>query len=283
MNSDRPRAAAETLAPAKVNLALHLLGRRPDGFHEIDSLVTFAEFGDRVGIAPSGRLSLRVSGPFGELIPDGGDNLVLRAAGLLHPHAGAALRLQKNIPVAAGLGGGSSDAAAALRLLSDHWQCPIPAADRLALLGADIPVCLAAASSHVQGIGERVSPVRNLPKLALVLGNPGIPLATAEVYRASGGTAQSPLPPLPRRMSAAELADWLKSQRNDLQAAAQRICPQIGEMLAVIGQCRNCLMARLSGSGASCFGIFTDAAAARAAASELHGKKTGWWAVATSG
>jgi 4-diphosphocytidyl-2C-methyl-D-erythritol kinase len=173
------------LAPAKVNLALHVTGRRPDGYHLLDSLVAFPAIGDRVEAEPAAGLSLTLDGPFARDLGAGPDNLVLRAAQLIRPEGkGAAIRLVKSLPVASGIGGGSSDAAAALRLLARLWEVPLPPAEQLAALGADVPVCLRAMPQRMQGIGERLTPVE-LPPFWIVLANPGFPVATLRSSPAS--------------------------------------------------------------------------------------------------
>jgi 4-diphosphocytidyl-2-C-methyl-D-erythritol kinase len=269
-------------APAKVNLFLHVLGRRADGYHLLDCLVVFADVGDTLRAEPAEALSLRVEGPFAGALAAEPDNLVLRAARVLAAAAGftagGRIVLTKNLPVASGIGGGSADAAAALRLLCRLWRIePDPGvlAGLAAGLGADVPVCLTGRASRMGGIGERLEPVPTLPACGIALVNPGTALATADVFRGHGGawSARVELPASWR--DAGEMAGDLKGQRNDLQPAAIALRPVIGEVLSSLEAAPGCLLARMSGSGATCFGLFADGAAARRAAAGLQ--RPGWW------
>ena len=231
-------------APAKLNLALHVTGRRDDGYHLLDSLVAFAGFGDRLSFEP-GPLSLAIDGPFASALPQDGDNLCLRAARLA---GGAAqITLTKHLPVASGIGGGSADAAAVLRGLARMGHA-LP--DETWRLGADVPVCLASAPARMSGIGEAVVPLPPLPLVPLVLVNPGIPVATPQVFAALDRRDNAPLPPLPDFRDAATLTGWLRETRNDLQAPAIRIAPVIADVLRAL-QSAGADFARMSGSGAS--------------------------------
>ena len=274
-------ALGGTLAPAKVNLYLHLCGRRPDGYHLLDSLVVFPAVGDLLAAEPAPTLSLAAGGPFAEGLSTGADNLVLRAAEALARHhglaAGAALRLTKNLPLASGIGGGSSDAAAALRLLSRLWGATVP--DGLALaLGADVPVCCAAPhATRMQGIGERLSPAPRLPPFWLVLVNPLRAVPTGAVFAGVRDREPPPGPAAPEAGFArfAAFVDWLAQQRNDLEAPAMALCPAIGEVLAALSDAP---LARMSGSGATCFALVEHEAEAVALAESLRPR--GWWSVA---
>lgn len=288
--SGASRADAETievLAPAKVNLWLHLLGRRPDGYHLIDSLVVFAEIGDSLVVTPADELTLEVDGPFARALPKESDNLVLRAARLL-AEAGcvapqARLRLTKRLPVAAGIGGGSADAAATFRALDRLWRLGLDGSSlqKLALeLGADVPVCLAGEPCHVGGIGEILTPAPRLPAVHAVLVNAGVALDTARVFAARAGeflpdpfTGRRPDPPA----DATALAAWLAGWRNDLTEAAASLSPAIGETLAILADQPGCLLSRMSGSGATCFGLFADEADAVAAAAAIEERRPHWW------
>ena len=222
--SPQPSAAAE-LAPAKVNLALHVTGRRADGYHLLDSLVVFPRLGDLVEAEPAAGLSLAIDGPFARDLGAGADNLVLRAAlAMQRPGTGAALRLVKSLPIAAGIGGGSSDAAATLRLLARLWQMPLPDTATLLRLGADLPVCLAGRPCRMTGIGETLTPL-TLPPFWLVLANPGVPLATAAVFSGLASRDNPPLADPPGLSDATRLAAYLQAQRNDLEAPAIRAGP----------------------------------------------------------
>ena len=280
-----PGPAAE-LAPAKVNLALHVTGRRPDGLHLLDSLVVFPRLGDLVEAEPAATLSLAIAGPFARDLSAGSDNLVLRAALLLGRGRGAALRLVKSLPVASGIGGGSADAAATLRLLARLWQAPLPAPEAVLALGADLPVCLAGRPCRMSGIGERLAPLA-LPPFWLVLANPGVPLATAAVFAGLASRSNPPLPPPPAFPTAEALFAWLAAQRNDLEPPAIAAAPVISETLAAIAAQPRCRLSRMSGSGATCFGLFAAEAPALAAAETLRhvrpalvgGRRPGWLSI----
>ena len=272
-------------APAKVNLYLHVLGRRADGYHLVDSLVAFAEVGDRLTAEPASTLSLEVSGPEAAGLGSvGSDNLVLRAARLLADHArvaaGAALHLEKNLPVAAGIGGGSSDAAATLLALRKLWRVAIgdEALRKLgARLGADIPACLYRRAVWVGGVGERLEPATELPEAGILLANPRKPLPTASVFAARRGPFGAAARFARMPSDAAGLAVALAPHRNDLTAAAISLVPEIGAVLARLGRLPGALLARMSGSGATCFVLFKDRAAAEAAGVQLAATQPSWW------
>jgi 4-diphosphocytidyl-2-C-methyl-D-erythritol kinase len=238
-------------APAKVNLYLHVTGRRADGYHLLDSLAVFPAVGDVVTAAAGDAVSLAVAGPFGAVLADDPDNLVLRAARALRrgAGAGAALRLEKNLPVASGIGGGSADAAAALRVLAEFWGVDVALPEIAARLGADVPVCLGRRAAVMGGVGE-------------VLG-----------ARMGAFSAPAALPA--GWDDAAAMAADLARLRNDLEAPAMAVAPVIGEVLAALRAVPWVLLARMSGSGATCFGICQTAAAAEAAAAALA--RPGWW------
>lgn len=257
-------------APAKINLALHVTGRRADGYHLLDSLVVFTELGDRVTVAP-GTPSLRITGPFADDLPFTGDNLCLRAARSVG--ADAAITLYKALPVASGIGGGSADAAAVLRALGRRPAAPEE-------LGADVPVCLASVPARMRGLGEIVDPLPGIPALHLVLVNPRVPVSTPEVFRALHRRDNPGLPDPPEGADAALLVEWLKATGNDLQPPAIRVAPVIADALAALADA-GAALARMSGSGATCFGIFPDAAAALRAAGSLAAARPGWWVADT--
>ncbi len=270
-------------APAKVNLYLHLRGRRADGYHLLDSLAVFPAIGDRLSVAPGPGLSREIDGPFGAGLVADPDNLVLRAARALAEGHGlapdAALRLDKHLPVASGVGGGSSDAAAALRLLSRLWGVAVP--DGLVVsLGADVPVCLGAPEPRLMaGIGERLAPAPPLPAFWMVLVNPGAAVATGAVFAAVERRDNPPGPPPPPLTDFAALTGWLAHQRNDLQAAAVALCPAIAEVLAALGSAElgGAPLARMSGSGATCFALHGGEAGAVAQADRLRRARPDWW------
>ncbi|MFV0410958.1 MAG: 4-(cytidine 5'-diphospho)-2-C-methyl-D-erythritol kinase [Paracoccus sp. (in: a-proteobacteria)] len=257
-------------APAKLNLALHVTGQRADGYHLLDSLVVFAGIGDRVSLAP-GPLSLRIEGPFAAGLEAGEDNLCLRAARMAG--GDAAITLTKNLPVASGIGGGSADAAAVLRGLA-RLGVPLPAQPER--LGADIPVCLAGQPARMRGVGELLDPLPPLPDLHLVLVNPRQAVSTPAVFRALPRKDSPALPDLPASWDAAGLIDYLAACRNDLQDPAMVLCPAIGAVLGAL-EAEGAALARMSGSGATCFGIFTDARAAGLAACRIGAKHEDWW------
>jgi 4-diphosphocytidyl-2-C-methyl-D-erythritol kinase len=268
------------IAPAKVNLALHVTGRRADGYHLLDSLVVFPRIGDRLEAEPAAGLSLSLRGPFASALGTGDDNLVLRAAALLRPPGqGAALHLTKALPVAAGIGGGSADAAAALRLLARLWGVAPPAPARVLALGADVPVCLAGASARMRGIGGDLGAVA-LPPFWIVLVNPGVPVATGAVFAGLASRDNAPMTDPPHLPDAAALVRWLAAQRNDLEAPARALAPVIGTVIDALAAQRGCALARMSGSGATAFGLFDTEAPALAAAEALRAAEPLWWIAA---
>jgi 4-diphosphocytidyl-2-C-methyl-D-erythritol kinase len=275
------------LARAKVNLYLHVTGRRADGYHLLDSLIVFADTGDEIALAPADRLSLAIDGPFAVGLEAGPGNLVLRAAGALQEltgaRAGAAIRLTKNLPIASGIGGGSADAAATLAGLCGLWDVAPGRAALLRLaaqLGADVPVCLDGLPSFVGGIGEDLAPARGLPPSWLLLANPRVPTPTPAVFKARQGAfskaARWGEPP----RDFAEFAARLRNCGNDLTEAAISVTPVIRNVLVALAGLPGCVLARLSGSGATCFGLFADEVSARAAEVELRATQPGGWVIA---
>lgn len=265
-------------APAKINLALHVTGRRADGYHLLDSLVVFAKIGDTVAARPSTTLSLTLEGPFAKGLSIGEDNLVLQAARLAR--AEAELRLIKNLPIASGIGGGSADAAATLRLLSRLTGQTIPEGDAVLSLGADVPVCLASRSCRMSGIGEMIEPLE-LPEFWLVLVNPGVPVPTGAVFGGLSSRENPPLDPLAGIARIDGLVEYLGRARNDLEAPARRTQPVIAAVLNALKSQSGCRIARMSGSGATCFGVFCSAADAEAAAASIRRAELDWWVAAT--
>ncbi|WP_297444052.1 4-(cytidine 5'-diphospho)-2-C-methyl-D-erythritol kinase [Acidocella sp.] len=265
-----------SFAPAKVNLCLHVTGKRGDGYHLLDSLAVFADVCDVVRVEAAETLSLTIDGPFGAVLRAESDNLLLKAARLLAPTRGAALKLEKNLPVASGIGGGSADAAAALRLLADLWGLEEVDLAPLALrLGADVPVCLASKPVRMQGIGEILLPAPSLPEFGMVLVNPGVAVPTPAVFKARTGPFSAP-PALPAAWAGfADMIAGLAACTNDLEAPAIGVAPVIGEVLAALNALPGAALARMSGSGATCFALFESAQAARAAAAMID--RPGWW------
>jgi 4-diphosphocytidyl-2-C-methyl-D-erythritol kinase len=270
-------------APSKINLYLHVLGRRADGFHRLDSLVAFTELGDRLRAAPATELTLSIDGPFAAALPDAADNLVMKAArALLAPGEArsAALTLTKNLPVASGIGGGSADAAATLRALERLWDREPGDAELLEIarrLGSDVPVCLASRPAFIADAGETVTPAPRLPRLYLVLANPGIELPTARVFAARSGPFLPSTRPAAIPDTAAGFAALLGTCRNDLTDAAIGLVPAIREVLQALTASPGCRLSRMSGSGATCFGLYDDLRTAEAAAVWLRGRQRGWW------
>jgi 4-diphosphocytidyl-2-C-methyl-D-erythritol kinase len=273
-------------AAAKLNLYLHVTGRRNDGWHLLDSLVAFASIGDEVAVAPAATFSLTIDGPFAhDLGGDPRQNLVWRAATLLAKRLGrsadAAVALTKNLPVASGIGGGSSDAAACLAALATLWDCD----DRpmlmeiAAALGSDVPACLAAQPVWLGGTGDRIAEAGPLPTCGVVLVNPRVALPTAAVYRAFAGpysaAARFSIPD-----SAAELVARLATRRNDLTDTAMALVPEIGAVLDRLARLDDSPLVRMSGSGATCFALFADRDAAAAAARRLAKERPDWWMAA---
>ncbi len=269
---------------AKLNLYLHITAIRENGYHELDSLFVFAGIGDTLAVEPADSLTLTVDGPFAAAIPADGDNLVVRAARALSPDGsrGARIRLTKNLPVASGIGGGSADAAATLRALDALWGLELPAVrlERIAEgLGADVPACVRSVPAQVSGIGEILAPAAPLPECWVVLVNPGVAVPTPAVFRRFDAdvTRFRPAAPLGPVGSAVKLAAALAERANDLEPPALAMEPVIGDVLALLRKTTGCLLARMSGSGATCFGLYAGEGDARAAAGRLFGSNPSWW------
>lgn len=267
-------------AHAKVNLWLKVVGRRSDGYHLLDSLVAFVDLADTLQVRPADRLSLELGGPYASLLADDPDNLVLKAARLLADRAGAAplaaITLDKHIPVAAGLGGGSADAAAALRALADLWCVTLTDEDLFDLarpLGADVPMCLASQTSFASGAGERLEPAPKLPAAAILLVNPGVALATRDVFTHRLGPFSQSLPARRAWRDLPELAADLALRGNDLSEAAIALCPVIEDVLVALRGSSGVRYAGMSGSGATCFALYDAVADAERAALNLPA----WW------
>jgi len=280
---------AEALAPAKVNLFLHVGAPDAEGYHPLCSLMVFADVGDRISISPAEALALKVRGPFGNDLGPTADNLVLRAARALiaearQPVAPVALTLEKILPVASGLGGGSSDAGAALRLMRDELGLPVHNA-RLgavaASLGADGAACLWGRPVLAEGRGERLSPAPGLPMMDAVLARPPVPVSTPAVYRRLdelGCFGEIAPPAMPEAFeSVQELAGWLATQRNDLEAPAIDVAPEVGVVLDTLRDEPEALLARVSGSGGTCFALCADDIAAETLAERIESIAPGWW------
>lgn len=286
------RAVIREQARAKVNLTLHVLGKRPDGYHELESLVVFADLCDWLSFAPAAEDRLSLEGPFSGAVD--GENLVLKAkravAGWLNREIYGDFLLEKHIPVAAGLGGGSSDAAAAIRILLKAYAGPAAAEGfiaKAAAVGADVPVCLYNRAAWMRGLGERVTPAANVAALPAILVNPRIKVSTAEVFKHLNAAPFRPdeaPPPLPDAnfSSPGKAAAALEHGRNDLEVPAVAIEPAVARTLDAIRRQDGCLLARLSGSGPTCFGLFPTQEIARRAAEAVARAQPSWWAMAVT-
>ena len=274
-------------APAKLNLFLKVVGRRDDGYHLLDSLVAFASIGDRIRIRRASGLHFSAHGRFAEAVPSGptaDQNLVVKAARLLGEaldrSPNVAIELEKFLPAASGIGGGSADAAATLRALAALWRVDEtdPRIGALAArLGADVPVCLASRTSRMRGIGDELEPAPSLAGIPVLLANPGVPVSTPEVFRALGGAFSAPLDRVDPPGEPSDFARWLERCGNDLQAPAMSLAPAIGTVIEALAGQSGCLTARMSGSGATCFGLFDAPEACTAAAARLQSAEPGWW------
>lgn len=282
-----------TRAPAKINLTLHVLGRRADGYHDLESLVVFAGTGDDLRLELGRTLALEVTGPTAPLAGSDADNLVLKAARLLTERVDGlkvgTFYLTKRLPVAAGIGGGSSDAAAALRLLARLNDLPLshPALREAAwLTGADVPVCLEPRARMMRGAGDELGPALNLPRLFAVLVNPRVPVETPAVFKALGLQPGQELSgaghPAFEEASPNALLAMLKETRNDLEPPALHVQPLIGEALGLMRQTDGCRLARMSGSGATVFGLYDDCDVAAKAGQQIRRLRPDWWVKATS-
>jgi 4-diphosphocytidyl-2-C-methyl-D-erythritol kinase len=268
------------LARAKVNLWLNVVGRRADGYHLLDSLIAFTDLADEIEAAPSDRLALDVDGPLASTLAGEADNLVLKAARLLADRAGVAprvaLTLTKRIPVAAGLGGGSADAAATLRALIELWRVALPVEelfDLAARLGADVPMCFAGRAALASGVGERLATPPPLPPCAILLVNPGVALPTPDVFKARRGAFSEP-PPVRSWTDLPSFASALAERGNDLTEAAVALRPVVADVLALLRKSDGALHVAMSGSGATCFALYESVKLAERAATRLPAS---WW------
>jgi 4-diphosphocytidyl-2-C-methyl-D-erythritol kinase len=264
-----------SFAPAKVNLFLHVTGRRDDGYHLLDSLAVFPAVGDELSVVAADELSLRIEGKFGARLAAEDDNLVLRAARALAAGGTGAMRLVKNLPVASGIGGGSADAAAALRVLARFWNLDVDPAALGAGIGADVPVCVSRRPAVMQGIGEILHPAPALPAFGMVLINPGVAVPTPAVFKARQGGFSKPACLPAGWDNALDMAADLSNLTNDLETPAITIAPIIADVLASLKHDKNCLLARMSGSGATCFGIYETLAIAQQAITAIN--QPNWW------
>ncbi|WP_434290167.1 4-(cytidine 5'-diphospho)-2-C-methyl-D-erythritol kinase [Celeribacter sp. SCSIO 80788] len=269
----------KVFAPAKINLSLHVTGQREDGYHLLDSLVAFVDLGDQVTASPASHSALSVTGPFAEGVPTDGSNLVLKAAECAD--FSMSLTLDKHLPPASGIGGGSADAAATLRAAARLGAVPV-SAERSLALGADVPVCLRAKPMRMRGIGDVLEPV-TMPALHMVLVNPKVEVSTPEVFRRLERKDNLAMPDiLPRWPDTLAFVDWLSTQRNDLEKPAVKLVPEVAAALAALALTPGALMVRMSGSGATCFGLFADRYAADVAALQLAEGNPWWWVKSAS-
>lgn len=272
-------------APAKINLYLHVTGKRPDGYHILESIVVFAaDINDIISITPAPTLSLEITGSFADRLEESDDNLILQAARLLAKEtgytSGAHITLDKSIPVAAGIGGGSSDAAATLQLLNTLWNTKLPQKELMQLgltLGADVPVCLMGKAAFMSGIGDIVTPMDALPPLYALLVNSYTGLPTREVFSALKGDEYAPIGGIPIKPS----IPWLMQQHNNLERPAVILLPSIDEMLYNLRDLQGCMFSRMSGSGSTCFGLFPSIEEAEAAQTTIAAQHPDWWARTT--
>ncbi len=278
-----PTSGAKTqTAHAKINLTLHVTGVRQDGYHLLDSMVMFTTVGDIISVQPANDLSLTIDGPFADGLSAGPDNLVLRAAQLFGTDKGAAITLTKNLPVASGIGGGSADAAATLRALADLWDLPLPPLKAQVDLGADVPVCMTTQLTRMRGIGDQLDQLGPIPMLDMILVNPGVGVSTAAVFEALDSKTNAPMAgDMPDPFEIDDWSNWIAQQRNDLEAPARQIAPEIDAVIAALSAQSGCQLARMSGSGATCFAIFTDADTRDDAVCQLQKDHPEWWVVAT--
>ncbi|MCC3303381.1 4-(cytidine 5'-diphospho)-2-C-methyl-D-erythritol kinase [Sneathiella sp. HT1-7] len=276
-------------ARSKVNLFLHVTGKRNDGYHLLESLVVFPEWGDRITVKKGKSITLEVTGPFSQLIGSTEENLAFKAAHLLKreggSNEGARIVLEKNLPVAAGIGGGSADAAAVLKSLNVLWNIGF-SNNRLGqiglALGADVPVCLYGKPAMMSGIGEQISGLREFPKFNILLVNPGISASTGDVFSQLTISEKITSSDDFSGRTARELFIGLAAMRNDLEAPALEVAPVIDAVLSSIKEQKGCHLARMSGSGATCFGLFEEEEAAEMAARDILERHPDWWVQAAA-
>ncbi|GGF49799.1 4-diphosphocytidyl-2-C-methyl-D-erythritol kinase [Mameliella alba] len=264
--------AIEVFAPAKINLTLHVTGQRADGYHLLDSLVMFADVGDRVTVARASEMSLRVTGPMAAGVPDDARNLCWKAAEAFGEPV--AITLDKHLPAAAGIGGGSSDAAAVLRGMEQLFGRP--SGVHLPDLGADVPVCMLAHAARMQGIGEQVTPL-DLQPLDVILVNPRVEVSTPAVFKALDRRDNPPMTPMPEGPRSRDVLTWLAEQRNDLEAPASDLRPEIGQVLRELSFLDGVRLVRMSGSGATCFAVFESRGLHEVMAQEMRRNFPQWW------
>lgn len=269
-------------AHAKANLTLHVVGQRANGYHELQSLVCLTEFGDQIYLSPAADFTFQVTGPYSAGIPVDDSNLVVQAANFMAQKHSRSLDckivLEKNLPMASGIGGGSSDAAAVMKALSKYWSVPLPNVDELMAIGADIPVCMTTGLTLMEGAGEKVMHLSTAPNWGVLLINPNVGVSTPAVFNALS-TKNNP----PMHEVAENCVDvaWLCDQRNDLEPPAMAMVPEVAAVINALSAIPLCQVARMSGSGATCFGLFASIMDANAAAESLQRTHPNWWVVST--
>lgn len=281
---------ATLTAPAKINLTLHIVGQRDDGYHLLDSIVAFAESGDEIQVEKAlhracGDHQLAISGPFSKGLEAGADNLVLKAARLFGDKLPALdIKLVKKLPVASGIGGGSADAAATIKAISKLYDLPPPSADQVLSLGADVPVCMNEKAVRMTGIGEEITGLPALPKLSIVLINPLVGVSTLAIFKALQDKNNEPLHAYPAEgwSDASDFINWIKAGRNDLENTAIELCRKIDICLAALASLEGIQLHRMSGSGATCFGLFRTREEADKAAADLKAQHPDWWVMASA-
>ena len=266
-------------ASAKINLALHVTGQREDGYHLLDSLVAFTKFGDEISVEIADETSLEIDGPFSSYLGTGTDNIILKAAALFD--VPLKMKLTKKLPVASGIGGGSADAAAVIRAACRLLKTNHPSADDILGLGADVPVCVKNRTCRMQGIGDVITPVSYMPNMSVVLINPRVGVSTPQIFKGLVNKNNSEMTAMPMTFDTpSQLVAWLSQQRNDLEETAISLEPKIADCLTILTK-HNADFARMSGSGATCFGLFSDLETARRAAANITAEHPSYWCVAT--
>lgn len=278
-SSNSNRLLMKGTAHAKLNLTLHVTGKLPNGYHELDSLVVFTEFGDNLALEPANEFLLVTNGPFSKALPPVSENIILSALRQFEGK-GTSVKvfLEKSIPVSAGLGGGSTNASEALRLAANYLGYPLTFdSQQLVAIGSDLPVCLVGKPSIVKGLGENLTILDRFFKFPVLLVNPNKPVSTREVYRQLTKVDNPPLTPFPDKGNQQDVIAWLKEQRNDLESTAILLCPEIKSILSKLREQEGCLLARMSGSGGTCFGIFQTMEQVTKAEGKIKHHQPEWW------
>ncbi len=279
MKSNKRPTVMKGIAHAKINLSLHITGKLPNGYHKLDSLVVFTEFGDILELRRANKFILTTCGTFNRELPPSSENIILAALQILE---GAStefkINLEKSIPVSAGLGGGSTNAAQALKLAAALLECPLPNdSDKITSVGSDLPVCLTGKPALVRGFGEKITILDRFFEFPILLVNPNKPVPTGDVYKQLSAVNNPPQTSYPVEGNKCDVIDWLKEQRNDLEAPAFDLCPETKDVLFSLRKQEGCLLARMSGSGGTCFGIFQTMEQTSVAARKIKIGIPEWW------